>query len=115
MRVDEQTANKCPVETTLSFIGGKYKTLILWHLRNQPLHYMELQRLVSKATPKMLSQQLRDLERCGMIHREVIPEKPPKTLYSLTDFGWSVIPVIQSMCNWGIALLSGGNDGCSNN
>ena len=81
----------CPVEATLFLIGGKYKPLILWHLIEKPLHYMELQRLIPKATPKMLSQQLRDLEECGMIHREVIPEKPPKTLYSLTAFGKSII------------------------
>ena len=56
---------------------------------------------------KMLSQQLRDLEECGMIHREVIPEKPPKTLYSLTAFGKSIIPVLDSMCNWGIHFLEG--------
>ena len=61
----------CPVEATLFLIGGKYKPLILWHLIEKPLHYMELQRLIPKATPKMLSQQLRDLEECGMIHREV--------------------------------------------
>lgn len=49
----------------------------------------------------------RDLEECGMIHREVIPEKPPKTLYSLTAFGKSIIPVLDSMCNWGIHFLEG--------
>ena len=97
----------CPVEATLFLIGGKYKPLILWHLIEKPLHYMELQRLIPKATPKMLSQQLRDLEECGMIHREVIPEKPPKTLYSLTAFGKSIIPVLDSMCNWGIHFLEG--------
>ena len=95
----------CPVEATLFLIGGKYKPLILWHLIEKPLHYMELQRLIPKATPKMLSQQLRDLEECGMIHREVIPEKPPKTLYSLTAFGKSIIPVLDSMCNWGTSFL----------
>lgn len=95
----------CPVEATIFLIGGKYKPLILWHLIEKPLHYMELQRLIPKATPKMLSQQLHDLEDCGMIHREVIPEKPPRTLYSLTDFGKSVIPVLNAMCNWGTVFL----------
>ena len=71
----EKVQFNCPVEATLSLIGGKYKPLILWHLIDQPLHYMELHRLIPKATPKMLSQQLHDLEDCGMIHREVIPEK----------------------------------------
>ena len=92
MEYKEQKFN-CPVEATLSLIGGKYKPLILWHLREQPLHYMELQRLIPRATPKMLSQQLHALEDCGMIRREVIPEKPPKTVYFLTPFGHSIIPV----------------------
>ena len=71
----EKNQFNCPVEATLFLIGGKYKPLILWYLIEKPLHYMELQRLIPKATPKMLSQQLRDLEKCGMVHREVIPEK----------------------------------------
>ena len=55
----------------------------------------------------MLSQQLHDLEECGMIHREVIPDKPPRTIYSLTPFGRSIIPVLDAMCNWGAAFLDG--------
>lgn len=101
----EKDQFNCPVEATLFLIGGKYKPLILWHLIDKPLHYMELQRLIPKATPKMLSQQLHDLEECGMIDREVIPEKPPKTLYSLTEFGRSIIPVLDSMCSWGTEFL----------
>ena len=90
----EKNQFNCPVEATLSLIGGKYKPLILWHLIDHPLHYMELQRLISNATPKMLSQQLHDLENNGMIHREVIPEKPPKTVYSLTPFGQSTATLL---------------------
>ena len=101
----EKNQFNCPVEATLFLIGGKYKPLILWHLIEGPLHYMELQRLIPKATPKMLSQQLHDLQENGLIHREVIPERPPKTLYSLTSFGESVIPVLDAMCNWGNAFL----------
>lgn len=103
----EKDQFNCPVEATLFLIGGKYKPLILWHLIDKPLHYMELQRLIPKATPKMLSQQLHDLEDCGMIRRDVIPEKPPRTLYSLTVLGESIIPVLDSMCNWGSAFLDG--------
>lgn len=95
----------CPIEVTMSLIGGKYKPLILWHLIDRPLHYMELQRKIPTATPKMLSQQLHDLEESGIIHREVIPEKPPKTLYSLTDFGQSMIPILDAMCRWGTSYL----------
>ncbi len=97
----------CPVEATLFLIGGKYKPLILWYLIEKPLHYIELQRMIPKATPKMLSQQLHDLQECGMIHREVIPNKPPRTIYSLTPFGRSIIPVLDAMCNWGADFLDG--------
>lgn len=62
---------------------------------------MELQRLIPKATPKVLSGQLHGLEDCGMIHQKVIPEKPPKTIYSLTPLGESVVPVLEAMCDWG--------------
>lgn len=96
----------CPVEATLSLIGGKYKPLILWHLQARPLHYMELQRRVPGATAKMLTQQLRSLEDCGMVRRKVIPEKPPKTEYSLTAFGASILPVLDAMCRWGEAYLN---------
>ena len=90
----EKNQFNCPVEATLSLIGGKYKPLILWHLIDHPLHYMELQRL-------------HDLENNGMIHREVIPEKPPKTVYSLTPFGQSIVPILDAMCQWGNNYLDG--------
>jgi len=101
----EMSPNNCPIEVTLSLIGGKYKPVILWHLTERPLHYAQLQRLIPKATPKMLSQQLHDLENCGIIHREVIPEKPPKTLYSLTQLGQSIVPLLDAMCQWGSYYL----------
>lgn len=100
MKLDREQIG-CPVEATLALIGGKHKPLILWHLLGGPRHYMELQRLVPRATPKMLSQQLRDLEACGLVHRDVIPDKPPRTVYSLTAFGRSVEPVLDAMCRWG--------------
>lgn len=103
----KQAVYQCPVEATLSLIGGKYKLLILWHLIERPLHYMEIQRRIPNATPKMLSQQLHALEACGMIQRKVIPEKPPKTEYSLTTVGSSFLPVLQAMCEWGKDYLDG--------
>lgn len=97
----------CPVEATLALIGGKYKSLILWHLRDGPRRYMALQRLLPGATPKMLTQQLRALTDCGMVRREVIPARPPRTVYSLTPFGESVVPVLDAMCRWGWEYLDG--------
>ena len=96
---------RCPMEAALSLIGGKYKALILWHLIQQPLHYKGLQRLIPKATAKMLSQQLRDLQQNGLVSREVIPENPPKTIYSLTPFGESIVPVLEAICDWGSRYL----------
>lgn len=95
----------CPAEATLSLIGGKYKPLILWHLMERPLHYMDLQRLIPKATAKMLSQQLCGLQQSGLVSREVIPEKPPRTIYALTPLGKSLIPVLEAMCHWGAGYL----------
>ncbi|WP_058990011.1 winged helix-turn-helix transcriptional regulator [Clostridioides difficile] len=90
----------CPIEATLALIGGKYKTLILWHLKDTILRFNELKKLIPKATPKMLTQQLRELESDGLIIRVVYPVVPPKVEYSLSDFGKSIIPILDSMCDW---------------
>ncbi|EQI93405.1 hxlR-like helix-turn-helix family protein [Clostridioides difficile P5] len=86
-------------------IGGKYKTLILWHLKDTILRFNELKKLIPKATPKMLTQQLRELESDGLIIRVVYPVVPPKVEYSLSDFGKSIIPILDSMCDWGSDYL----------
>ncbi|MED1603251.1 helix-turn-helix domain-containing protein [Alkalihalophilus marmarensis] len=91
----------CPIEAATKFIGGKYKTIILWHLVNETLRFSELQRVVPKATPKMLTQQLRELEADGLIKRVVYPVVPPKTEYSLTTLGQSLIPILEGLRNWG--------------
>lgn len=91
----------CPVEATLSLIGGKYKAIILFHLINKTLRFNELQKFIPQATPKMLTQQLRELESDGLIVRTVYPVVPPKTEYSLSEFGESIIPIIDAMCSWG--------------
>ncbi|MBC6297374.1 helix-turn-helix transcriptional regulator [Listeria sp. FSL L7-1517] len=95
----------CPVEAPISFIGGKYKAIILHHLTNHTLRFNELQKLVSKATPKMLTQQLRELERDGLISRKVYPVVPPKTEYALTDFGRSLTPILKALCDWGTIYI----------
>ncbi|HEB5005959.1 TPA: helix-turn-helix transcriptional regulator [Clostridioides difficile] len=95
----------CPIEATLALIGGKYKTLILWHLKDTILRFNELKKLIPKATPKMLTQQLRELESDGLIIRVVYPVVPPKVEYSLSDFRKSIIPILDSMCDWGSDYL----------
>lgn len=100
-------AYSCPVEATIHLIGGKYKSVILWHLTNQTLRFSELQKIVPKATTKMLTQQLRELESQGLINRTVYPVVPPKTEYSLTEFGRTIIPILNEMCTWGTNYLDG--------
>ena len=68
----------CPVEATLDLIGGKYKALILWHLIDNTLRFNEIGKLIPKATPKMLTQQLRELENDNLVIRKVYPVVPPK-------------------------------------
>lgn len=95
----------CPVETTLELIGGKYKALILWHLSEGKLRFSELRKIITGVTPKMLTQQLRELEAQALIHREVFPIIPPKVEYSLTDLGKSLMPVLIAMRDWGAGYL----------
>ena len=97
----------CPVEATLDLIGGKYKALILWHLIDNILRFNEISKLIPQATPKMLTQQLRELEADQLITRTVYPVVPPKVEYSLSSFGKSIIPCQDSMCNCGAAYLDG--------
>jgi len=95
----------CPVEATLELIGGKYKALILWHLAEGKLRFFELRKVITNATPKMLTQQLRELETQHLIHREVYPVIPPKVEYSLTEMGKSLLPILVAMRDWGAGYL----------
>ena len=97
--------DNCPVEATLELIGGKYKALILWHLSEKKLRFSELRRCIKSATPKMLTQQLRELESSKLIHREVFPVIPPKVEYSLTETGRSLMPILVAMRDWGAGYL----------
>lgn len=95
----------CPVEATIDLIGGKYKALILWYLIDSTLRFNEIGKLIPKATPKMLTQQLRELEKDHLVIRTVYPVVPPKVEYSLSEFGKSMIPVLEAMCKWGEGYL----------
>lgn len=103
------TTNCCPVNATLDLIGGKYKALILWHLSENKLRFSELNKLIPQATPKMLTQQLREMESQNLVHREVFPVVPPKVEYSLTELGRSLMPVLIAMRDWGAQFLESKN------
>ncbi len=96
---------KCGIDVTLAVVGGKYKASILWHLAQDVMRFSELQRQFSNTTRKMLTQQLRELEADGLVHREVYPQVPPKVEYSLTVKGRSIYPILEKMCEWGQVFL----------
>ena len=102
-------AQHCPVETTLDLIGGKYKALILWYLAKEKLRYSQLRDLIGSITPKMLTQQLRELEARQLVHREVFPIVPPRVEYSLTELGKSLMPILVAMRDWGAGYLRQSN------
>ena len=95
----------CPVEATLELIGGKYKALILWHLAEGKLRFSQLRDQIKGVTPKMLTQQLRELESQSLVHREVFAVVPPKVEYSLTELGRSLMPLLVAMRDWGSGYL----------
>lgn len=105
MDIEKLKGFDCPLEATLAMIGGKYKILIVYFLINQTLRYSELQKLLPQASPKMLAQQLKELERDGLVHRELYPVVPPKTEYSLTERGKSLAPIILAIYQWGEQLF----------
>lgn len=92
----------CEKELTLSIISGKWKVVILWHLGHEGTHrFNALQKLFTKISHKMLSNQLRELEEDGIVRREVFPEVPPRVEYSLTELGRTLLPIIDSLYDWG--------------
>src|SRR5687768_8325268 len=95
----------CPTETTLKIIGGRWKVLILWQLVSGTRRFGELRRLVSGITEKMLTQQLRELEQDGIVHREIYREVPPRVEYSLTPRGDSLRPILEAIHCWGSEYL----------
>ena len=99
------TNEVCPVAATLDLIGGKYKALILWYLSDGRHRFSELRKMIASATPKMLTQQLRELETETLIHREVFAVIPPKVEYSLTETGKSLMPILVAMRDWGAGYL----------
>ena len=91
----------CPVETTLTLIGDKWKVLILRDLMPGTKRFGELRKSVGDVSQKVLAAQLRDMEKSGLVHREVYAEVPPRVEYSLTPLGRSLKPILDSMWAWG--------------
>jgi DNA-binding HxlR family transcriptional regulator len=94
---------KCPVEQALDIVGGRWKAILLFHLFTNPvLRFGELRRRIPGATQRMLTLQLRELERDGCIERKAYSEVPPRVEYSITPFGLTLKPVVSALCDWGL-------------
>ena len=98
-----KTLPACPVETTLTLIGSKWKMLILRDLMPGTKRFGELRRSVGGVSQKVLTAQLRDMEACGLVDRQVYAEVPPRVEYSLTELGRSLRPILDAMWAWGEA------------
>ncbi len=98
-----------PAELTLDLLGGKWKMPILWRVKDGPRRYGELRKNIPKVTHKMLAQQLRELERDGLVKRKVYATVPPKVEYSITTLGSTTIPLIESLRTWGESIRKGGD------
>ena len=91
----------CPVRTAIDVIGGKWKPVILFHLMSGKKRHGELRKLMEDATQKMLTQQLRELERDGIVVRRLFDEKPPRVEYELSSYDHTLQPVMAELCKWG--------------
>lgn len=95
----------CAMDVTMDFIGGKWKTIVLWYLRNDKKRFAEIRKLVPQMTERMLSITLKQLEADGLIIRKVYTSKPPlKVEYSLSEFGKTLIPLLNAVAKWGREL-----------
>lgn len=91
----------CALGVTMHYLGGKWKAVILWYLRNDAKRFSELKRLIPDITEKMLSLQLKQLEKDGLVRRTVFAEVPPRVEYGLTDLGESLLPALEEIAAWG--------------
>jgi DNA-binding HxlR family transcriptional regulator len=91
----------CPAEYTLALIGGRWKIPLIFHLMSGVRRFSELSRTLTGVSQKMLTQQLREMERNGLVERKVYAEVPPRVEYALTPLGRSLKPVVDAMCRWG--------------
>lgn len=105
---------RCPVEVTFDLVGGKWKCLILWHLHLGKMRFKELERIVSGVSQKMLTQQLKEMERDELLVKTVYPEVPPRVEYELTPLGHSLFPILEAMHGWAVeelGVVPGGEKG----
>ncbi len=103
--VKPASAYGCPIEAAIDVIGGKWKAPILYHLQSETKRFNELSRLLPGITQRMLTRQLRELESDQIVNRKVYAEVPPKVEYSITEFGLTLVPVLNEIQVWGNEYL----------
>ena len=91
----------CALDVTMELVGGKWKTIVLWYLRKDKKRFSELRKLIPGITEKMLSMQLRQLEKDGFVRRTVHAEVPPRVEYALTPLGRTLLPLLEEIAKWG--------------
>ena len=91
----------CALDVTMHVIGGKWKTIVLWYLRKGSKRFSELRKLIPDITEKMLSMQLKQLEKDGLVSRKVFAEVPPRVEYTLTAHGRTLLPLLEEIAKWG--------------
>lgn len=95
---------KCSLELAMDIVGGKWKTMMIYHLRKGAMRSSDLMRKLDGISNKMFTQTVRELERAGVVERKVYPVVPPKVEYSLTELGESSLPFILAMARWGVEV-----------
>lgn len=113
MPVSKKEPSACPIDAMLAVIDGRWKGTILWRLTDGPLRTSELRRSIPDITEKMLSRHLQDLVRDGILIRHQENIVPPCVRYSISKYGWTLVPVLESICAWGRTHLAHLNRSCS--
>ena len=104
-----ENKSKCNLESIVNVIGNRWNLFIIWHLREKELRFSELQARMCGINSKTITKHLRDLEKQGILIRQVFPEVPPRVEYSLTDPGNALLPIIEAMLEWGGVYLDHGD------
>ncbi|WP_151170555.1 winged helix-turn-helix transcriptional regulator [Tepidibacter mesophilus] len=110
MREKLLTTHNCPTTLAQNLISGKWKILIIWHLKSEVKRFNQLQKDMRQVRQAYLTKQLRELEQDGLIHREVYKVVPPKVEYSLTPIGKKLLPVLMELRKWGVDYMDSINN-----
>ncbi|MEL6780036.1 MAG: helix-turn-helix domain-containing protein [Cyanobacteria bacterium J06597_16] len=98
--VAEPCLEPCPIERGMRLLGGKWKGSILWHLKDRPVRFNDLARQLGGASKKMVSQRLQEMEKAGLVKREVISDRPIAVTYEITDFGKTALDFLEALKTW---------------